>query len=59
MNLKLLSWNVKGMGNRDKRVTIHQNVGDLKPNIFCLQETKIQMMSVSFVKEVWGPRPCG
>lgn len=59
MDLKLLSWNVRGMRNRDKRVTIHQNIVDVNPNIFCLQETKIQLMSDSMVKDVWGSRPCG
>lgn len=53
MDLKLLSWNVREMGNRDKRVIIHQM------DIFCLQETKIQLMFASFVKEVWGPKPYG
>lgn len=59
MDPKILLWNVRGMGNRDKRTTILQNIGSSSSDIFCIQEIKIQLMTESFVKEVWGPRPCG
>lgn len=58
MDLKLLSWNVRAIANRDKRVITNQNIVGAKPDIFYLQETKIQLMCDSVVKDVRGPRPC-
>lgn len=45
------------MGNRDKRVIINQSIVDAKPDIVCLQETKIQDMCDKFVYDVWGVNP--
>lgn len=50
MDIKILSWNVRRMGNRDKRVTINQN--RVNPDIICLQETKIKMMNDRLMKKV-------
>lgn len=58
MDLKLLSWNVRGMENKEKKVILNQNLMGSIPDILCLQETKIQVMSDRVVKEVWGSRPC-
>lgn len=41
MDFKILSLNVRGMGSRDKRVVINQNILGANLDIFCLQETKI------------------
>lgn len=54
MDLKIFSWNVRGLGNRDKRVSINRSIVDAKPDIICVQETKIQSMSDSIIKDVWG-----
>lgn len=54
MDLKILSWNVRGMGNRDKMVAINQNIIVAKPDIICLLETKIQAMCDRIVSDVWG-----
>lgn len=53
MDLKIISWNVRGMENRDKRAVIKQSITCAFPDIFCLQESKIQSMSDALVKEVW------
>lgn len=50
---------LRGMGNQDKRITIRQNIGNSDPDILCLQETKIQLMSDLLVKNVSGFRSCG
>lgn len=42
------------LGNRDKRVSINHSILQAKPDIICLQETKIQSMSVSIIKDVWS-----
>lgn len=41
MDPKLLSWNVKGLENRDKRNTIDKGLGVVNPNTLVLQETKV------------------
>lgn len=52
LDLKIISWNIKGMGNKDKRIVINQNILGANPDIIHLQETKIQVMSDKTVKEV-------
>lgn len=58
MDLNLLSWNVRGMVNRDKRAVIKRGISNLTPDILCVQESKMQALSDGVVKEVWGLRPC-
>lgn len=54
MDLQLISWNVCGMGNKDKRVGIHKGLMGQNPNMLVLQETKTMDMSDQMVEEVWG-----
>lgn len=55
MDLKIIIWNVCGMGNRGKRVSIRYEISGLYPDILCLQETKLESM-YNQVKEVWGSK---
>lgn len=54
MDPKLLSWNVRGLENRDRRITIHKALSGVYLDILVLQETKIAIMSNLMVKEIWG-----
>ena len=45
MKLKLLSWNVRGANNPDKRNVIRNFIRSQRVDLVCLQETKIQEMS--------------
>lgn len=54
MDLKLLSWNVKGLRNRDKRISISKGLSGVYPDILVVQETIIESMSDQIMKEVWG-----
>lgn len=54
MDPKLLTWNVRGLGNRDKRISICKGVGGLNPDILVLQVSKNEQITRSMVKEVWG-----
>ena len=45
MNLKLLSWNVRGANDNVKRKVIKSVVRKQKVDLFCIQETKIQVLS--------------
>ena len=45
MKLKILSWNVRGANDRNKRKVIKALIKSQKVDVVCLQETKIQDMS--------------
>lgn len=51
--MKLLSWNVKGLGGFDKRKEVRSLVKDKRPLILCIQETKLQMFDDSVCLSVW------
>jgi len=56
MQFKLVSWNVRGLNNRDKRRVIKNIMGDWKADIICLQETKLQGNITELVRQIWGDR---
>ena len=52
MELKLLSWNVRGANDNNKRKVIKALIRDQKANLVCLQDTKIQEMSIGVVRSL-------
>ena len=46
MKIKLLSWNVRGANNPNKRNVIRNFITSQRVDLVCLQETKIQEMSL-------------
>ena len=52
MKLKIMSGNVRGVNNRDKRKVLKAFIRSKKADIVCLQETKIQNMSVGIVRSL-------
>ncbi|GAU49673.1 hypothetical protein TSUD_91110 [Trifolium subterraneum] len=40
--MKIISWNIRGLGGVEKRKEVRKLVGDLNPLIVCIQETKLQ-----------------
>lgn len=54
MKVKILSWNVRGLNEADKRTTTSSLIKKWKPNIVCLQETKIEEFPVSWIRQIWG-----
>ncbi|RVW30837.1 hypothetical protein CK203_115530 [Vitis vinifera] len=56
MNLKLLSWNVRGANDSPKRKAIKSVIRKQKVDLFCIQETKIQVLLIGWNVEngvVW------
>ena len=47
LKLKLISWNVRGANNPDKRNIIRNFIRSQRVDLVCLQETKIQEMSAA------------
>jgi exonuclease III len=54
MKHKIISWNVRGLNERDKRLRISNLLRLWKVDIVCLQETKMESISNSFVQSLWG-----
>ena len=56
MNLKLLSWNVRGVNKSTKRKVIKSVIRKQKVDLFCIQETKVQVMSDRVVSSLGSGR---
>jgi hypothetical protein len=56
-SMKIVSWNTRGLGGLEKRKEGRKLVGDLRPSILCLQETKLQACDVSLCSSLWGNSP--
>ena len=59
MKLRVVSWNVRGMYDPNKRMVIKSMVRKHKPDLVCLQETKMKEMSDRVVKSVGIGRNLG
>ncbi|KAG6651554.1 hypothetical protein CIPAW_06G120200 [Carya illinoinensis] len=54
MKPKIISWNVCGLNEVNKRLHIKNLLRDLRADIVCLQETKLKSASRNLVRSVWG-----
>ena len=54
MNLRILSWNVRGFNNPHKRDTVKNLLKDWKCEVVCFQETKLASTNSDTVKSLWG-----
>jgi exonuclease III len=54
MKHKILSWNVRGLNDRDKCMRISNLLRQWKVDIVCFQETKMENPSNGFVQNLWG-----
>lgn len=52
--MKILSWNVRGLGGLEKRRDVRLLVGEKLPVILCIQETKMQLWDDVLSASVWG-----
>lgn len=52
--MKLLSWNIRGLGGVEKHREVRLLVGEKLPWIVCLQETKLSVFSSALVASLWG-----
>ena len=51
MNLKILSWNVRGLNNFHKRV-VKNLLKEWQGDVVCLQETKLDSTNSTIVKSL-------
>ena len=54
MNVKILSWNVLGLNDRDKRLQVRSLIKHWGADVICLQETKIELVSRRLGRSLWG-----
>ena len=52
MKIKILSWNVRGANDNEKRKIIKSVIKSNKVDVVCLQETKIKDMSTGIVRSL-------
>lgn len=56
MQIKLVSWNVRGLNCRAKRRLVKSMVVSWNADIMCIQETKLEGDLTEVVKQLWGGR---
>jgi exonuclease III len=49
-----LSWNVRGLNDPKKRANVKNFIVSEKPDVICVQETKLSSVSNSLLKEIMG-----
>ena len=54
MNLKMLSWNVRGLNVVEKRLQIRNLLRTWGADTVCLQETKLEWITRGIVRSTWG-----
>ncbi|KAG2693291.1 hypothetical protein I3760_08G089500 [Carya illinoinensis] len=54
MKLKIISWNVCGLNDINKRLRIRSMSREWKTDIVCLQETKLKMIDRRLVRSLWS-----
>ena len=52
MKIKILSWNIRGLNDRNKRKLIKALISSHKVDLVCLQETKMSEMSLGVVRSL-------
>lgn len=52
--MKILSYNVRGLGSTAKRKTIRDLVSKEQVDMLCIQETKLQLVDQRICAQVWG-----
>ena len=54
MNLKILSWNVRGLNDCQKRSIVKNLLREWKCDVICLQETKLFGLDRQMVGSLWS-----
>ncbi|KAL8524765.1 hypothetical protein ACS0TY_014392 [Phlomoides rotata] len=55
--MKILSFNMRGAGRREKRREVRELLIKKKVHICCIQESKLEIIDNKMCKSFWGNRP--
>jgi exonuclease III len=53
-HLNILTWNVSGLNDRNKRIVVRKHILLHKPHIITLQETKLGDINIEIINELVG-----
>jgi hypothetical protein len=53
MKHKILTWNVRGLNEGKKRLRVRRLLSQWKVDIVCLQETKLDLITLDLVQSIW------
>ncbi|GMJ05382.1 hypothetical protein HRI_004207400 [Hibiscus trionum] len=56
MEINIISWNIRGLGRREKARAIRNLIQEKKPQIMLIQETKIGAFSSSMLRSMGGAK---
>jgi hypothetical protein len=54
MQVKIITWNVRGLNDLNKRLLVRHLLRSWKADIICLQETKPDLITKGLVRNIWG-----
>lgn len=57
--MKILSFNIRGVGSRVKRKELQELVRKNKVDLVCIQESKLDMVDENVCRTIWGNPQCG
>ena len=56
---RFISWNIRSINDRDKRVLPKKIFRDWNCDLTCLQETKLEEVELSDIRSIWGNQAVG
>lgn len=54
VEMRLVSWNVRGLGGVEKRRAVKMLVREKSPSVICIQETKLMVCDGFVCSSLWG-----
>ena len=54
MNVKIISWNVRGLNEQDKRLRVRNLIRRWGLDVVCFQETKMGLINRAVSRSLWG-----
>ena len=54
MNVKIISWNVRGLNEQDKRLGVRNLIRRWGLDVVCFQETKMGLINRAVIHRLWG-----
>jgi exonuclease III len=52
--MKILSYNVRGLGAVEKRIELQRLIAERRVDVLCIQESKMEVVEESLIRYLWG-----